>query len=309
MNQEDKWVFIVNPVAGDGFAATMENVVSEMALRHNINAETVLTKKRGNASELAEKYAVNGYKYIIGVGGDGTFNEIASSLVNRKNIVTGLIPAGTGNDFIQILGYPDRFTESDWNTFFNRHIIAMDAGSCNGLMFFNGMGLGFDAAVAAENYTAPGEVKKGGKNKYIWQILKTILFYREKTMKTVNKGESKETECFMNTVSIGRRFAGGFFITPDAIANDSLLDVCMVRKISVPRRLIVLTMVPKGTHIRDKNVTCYKTDHLTLEFGEKVPFHLDGELHFSDRFEIRVLPAAVNVIYNPSGNHFFRVPS
>ena len=176
-------------------------------------------------------------------------------------------------------------------------------------IFFNGMGLGFDAAVAAENYTAPGDVKKGGKNKYIWQILKTILLYREKRMKTVNNGLTTETECFMNTVSIGRRFAGGFFITPDAIANDSLLDVCLVRKISVPRRLLVLTMVPKGNHIRDKNVSYYQTDHLTLEFSEKVPFHLDGELHFSERFEINIIPAAVNIIYNPSGNHFFRIPS
>jgi diacylglycerol kinase (ATP) len=309
MNQGEKWIFIVNPVAGNGYAATMEKTIPEIASGHNINAETVLTGKRGDATLLAEKYAADGYRYIIGVGGDGTFNEIASALVNRKNIVTGLIPAGTGNDFIQILGFPDRLSESDWHTFFSANTIAMDAGICNGFYFFNGMGLGFDAAVAAENYTAPGDVKKGGKNKYIWQILKTILLYREKRMKTVNMGESAETECFMNTVANGRRFAGGFLITPDAIANDSLLDVCMVRKISVPRRLIVLTMVPKGTHIRDKNVHYYQTDHLTLDFGEKVPFHLDGELHFSERFDIKIIPAAVNIIYNPYGKHFFRVPS
>jgi YegS/Rv2252/BmrU family lipid kinase len=309
MNQPDKWIFIVNPVAGNGFAATMENIIRQKAVHYNINAEIVLTQKRGDATFLAEKYAVSGYKYIIGVGGDGTFNEIASSLIARKDIVTGLIPAGTGNDFIQILGFPDRLAESDWDTFFNRNTIAMDAGNCNGMFFFNGMGLGFDAAVAAENYTAPGDVKKGGKNKYIWQILKTILLYSEKRMKTVNKDKADETECFMNTVSIGRRFAGGFFITPDAIANDSLLDVCMVRKISVPRRLFVLTMVPKGTHIRDKNVSYYQTDRLTLEFSEKVPFHLDGELHFSERFDIKIMPAAINIIYNPSGKHFFRLPS
>ncbi len=307
MNNEDKWAFIVNPVAGGGFAATMEKSITEMVSRHNINAVTVLTKKRGHASELAEQLAADGYKYIIGVGGDGTFNEIASALVNRKNIVTGLVPAGTGNDFIQILGYPDRFTESDWITFFQKHTILMDAGSCNGLTFFNGMGLGFDAAVAAENYTELGEVKKGGKYKYIWQIIKTILFYREKLMKTVTNVESSATECFMNTVSIGRRFAGGFFLTPQALANDALLDVCMVSKISVPRRLVILTMVPKGNHITDKNVHYYQTDHLTLEFSERVPFHLDGELHFAETFEIKIIPAALNVIYNPSGNHFFRV--
>jgi diacylglycerol kinase family enzyme len=94
-------------------------------------------------------------------------------------------------------------------------------------------------------------------------------------------------------------------ITPEAIANDSLLDVCMVERISVPRRLRILTMVPKGTHTGDRKVHYYKTDHLQLEFGEKVPFHLDGELHFSDTFDIKVFPASLNIIYNPSGTHFF----
>ena len=309
MNQENKCVFIINPVAGGGYASTMAKVVEEMALHHSKNAEIVLTQKRGDASELAEKYAVKGYKYIIGVGGDGTFNEIASVLLNRKNVVTGLIPAGTGNDFIQILGFPNRFHESDWDIFFNCNSIAMDAGNCNGMPFFNGMGLGFDAAVAAENYTPPGEVKKGGENKYLWHILKTILFYKEKRMKITSRGESIEKECFMNTVSIGRRFAGGFFLTPGALANDALLDVCMVKKISVPRRLFILTKVPKGTHITDKKVNYYQTDHLTIEFNERVPFHLDGELHFSEKFDIKIVPAAINVIYNPSGNNFFRVPS
>jgi YegS/Rv2252/BmrU family lipid kinase len=267
----------------------------------------VFTHRRGEASELSEKYASSGYKFIIGVGGDGTFNEVATPLINRKDTVTGLIPAGTGNDFIQILGYPDRFKESDWTGFFRCNVIAMDAGECNGLFFFNGMGLGFDAAVAAENYTAPGEVKKGGKSKYIWQILKTILLYRERRMKALTNGELSETDCFINTVSIGRRFAGGFYLTPSAIANDALFDVCMIRKISVIRRLIILPKVPKGSHINDRRVNYYQTEHLTLEFSEKVPFHLDGELHFSEKFEIRIIPAALNVIYNPSGNHFFRI--
>jgi diacylglycerol kinase family enzyme len=170
------------------------------------------------------------------------------------------------------------------------------------------MGLGFDAQVASENYTAPGEVKKGGKNKYIWQILKTLFLYREKRMTVFTNGEKKETDCFINTVSIGRRFAGGFFLTPRAIANDGLLDVCAIKRLSLPQRLSILMMVPKGTHINDKKVNYYQTESLMIEFPERMPFHLDGELNFSDKFDIKILPQALNVIFNPSGNHFFRIP-
>lgn len=302
---KDTWVFIVNPVAGKGYAAETAQVIKAEAASRQKEVVIDFTRSKGHASELSEKYYNEGYKFIIGVGGDGTFNEVATPLAGKGDVVTGLVAAGTGNDFIQILGFPDRFGTKEWDALFKAETRAMDAGSCNGRFFFNGMGLGFDAQVAAENYTPEGEVKPGGKNKYIWHILKTILFYREKRMIVINNGERNETDCFINTVSNGRRYAGGFFLTPQAVANDGLLDVCSVRKIGLFRRLRILAMVPKGSHISHKSVNYYKTSHLELEFPMRVPYHLDGELYFSDRFEIKVIPGALNVIYNPGGGHFF----
>jgi diacylglycerol kinase (ATP) len=191
--------------------------------------------------------------------------------------------------------------------FFNTNVMPLDVGQCNGKIFLNGMGLGFDAQVAAENYTEPGEVKRGGKNKYIWHILKTLLFFKEKKMMIHSGGKMAVTECFINTVAIGRRFAGGFFLTPKAIANDGLLDVCSIKRLSLFQRLRILLMVPKGTHIYDKKVNYFQTEKLVLEFDEKVPFHVDGELNFAEKFEIGLLPCALKIIYNPGGNHYFKV--
>jgi diacylglycerol kinase (ATP) len=307
MNQNNKWVFIINPLAGNGFAPGLVEKLNVMIARYELNADLVYTTQKGHGTVLSKQYAEKGYTHIIGVGGDGTFNEIATPLVNNKDIITGLIPAGTGNDFIQITGFPDRFGEKEWEIFFRQNIIPMDAGQCNGKIFLNGMGLGFDAQVASENYTEGGEVKKGGKNKYIWQILKTLLFFREKKMIVISDGKKSETDCFINTVSIGRRFAGGFFLTPKAIANDGLLDVCSIKRLSLPQRLRILLMVPKGTHINDKKVNYYQTKKLSLEFPVEVPYHVDGELFFSKHFEIGVIPGALNIIYNPAGNHFFKL--
>ena len=305
-NVKRQWAFIINPVAGNGSAKTIVPRLEEMIRKKNINAELSYTERTGHATELSAKYLEKGFTCIIGVGGDGTLNEIAKPLINKKNIFTGLIPAGTGNDFIQILGFPDRFGEKEWDVFFNTNIIAMDAGSCNGMIFLNGMGLGFDAQVAAENYVEPGKVKEGGKHKYIWHIVKTLLFFREKRMIMVSGSEKKETDCFINTIAIGRRFAGGFFLTPKAIANDGLLDVCMIKKLSLIQRFNILLKVPKGEHIFDKKVNYYQTSGLNLEFSEEVPFHVDGELYFSEKFDVTILPSALNIIYNPDGNHFFK---
>jgi diacylglycerol kinase (ATP) len=303
---KSKWVFIVNPVAGNGFAMTILPKLKEMINTHGVDAEIVFTERSGHAAELSSKYLDRGFSHIIGVGGDGTINEISRPLVNRRNITIGIIPAGTGNDFIQILGFPDRFSDSDWDIFFESHVKGMDAGKVNGMIFLNGMGLGFDAQVAAENYTEPGKVKKGGKYKYIWHIVKTLLFFREKRMTVISAGDSHETDCFINTVSIGRRFAGGFLLTPEAIANDGLLDVCMIKRLSLAERFNILLKVPSGKHITDKRVKYYQTPGLNLEFPEKVPYHVDGELNFSRKFDITLLPEAFTVIYNPDGKHFFR---
>ncbi len=308
MEQQNKkeWAFIVNPIAGNGFGLSYLPTVKAMIEKYGILADVVLTERHGHATELAQAFADQGYKYIIGVGGDGTLNEISRPLINNLNVTVGIIPAGTGNDFIQILGLPNRFTEQDWDTFFKLNVILMDAGSVNGMYFINGMGLGFDAQVAAENYTKPGETKRGGKNKYIWHIVKTLLFFREKHVIMKSNGERKETNCFINTIANGRRFAGSFFLTPKAIANDGLLDVCSIKKLNLIERFQLLLMVPKGTHIHDHRVNYYQTAHISLEFTEEVPFHVDGELHFAKEFDVKVLPGALRMIYNPGGPHYFQ---
>ena len=301
-----EWVFIVNPIAGNGYGQAIVPKLKEMLLKHNVEADIVFTEKSGHATELSKEYLNKGFRYIIAVGGDGTFNEMCRPLINNQNITVGIIPAGTGNDFIQILGFPNRFEDPDWDIFFNRSVIRMDAGSCNGMIFLNGMGLGFDAEVAAENYTEPGKVKKGSKYKYIWHIVKTLLFFREKKMTVVTETGRHETDCFINTIAIGRRFAGGFYLTPKAVANDGLLDVCMIKRLSLLERFSILLKVPKGEHIADKRVNYYQTKEIDLEFPQVVPFHVDGELNFSDKFVVTTLPEALNIIYNPDGNHFFR---
>jgi len=125
-------------------------------------------------------------------------------------------------------------------------------------------------------------------------------------MKVLSEGDHHETDCFINTISIGRRFAGSFFLTPKAIANDGLLDVCSIKKLNLIQRFRLLLKVPKGEHITDKKVNYFQTSALDIEFSEKVPFHVDGELNFAKNFSIKVIPGALNIIYNPDGNHFFK---
>jgi diacylglycerol kinase (ATP) len=305
-----KWAFIVNPVAGNGYAGKYAGTVREMMRRHGVDGEVVMTGRKGHATSLAAEYVKKGYTHIAGVGGDGTFSEIAQALVNAKGVTFGAVSAGTGNDFITILGFPGRFTDADWETFFNEHTINMDVGTCNGRYFLNGMGLGFDAQVAAENYKSQSEpaVKKGSASKYWWHIIKTLVLYREQDMQLGVNGAMRNTKSFLNTIAIGRRLAGGFYLTPKAIANDGLLDICMISELPFVGRVKELLSVLRQTHLHDKVVNYFQTDHLTLEFPGEVPSHLDGELYMDKRFEIGILPRRLKIIYNPAGKHYFKNP-
>ena len=94
-NVKKEWVFIVNPIAGNGFAKTIVPKIEEMIQKHKVEAEIVLTERSGHATELSEKYLKRGFRYIIAVGGDGTFNEISRPLIGNKDVTIGIIPAGT----------------------------------------------------------------------------------------------------------------------------------------------------------------------------------------------------------------------
>ncbi len=306
MSEKEKWVFIVNPTSGGGYGKEVLPELQRRVSLQSISAEIVLSEYHGHATEIAARFLAAGFTHFIAVGGDGTMNEVAEPLIGNTSVTLGLIPAGTGNDFVQILGFPDRFSDQHWELLFQKPSILMDVGMVNGRHFLNGMGLGFDAQVAAENYVEPGKLARGsGKSKYIWHILKTLLFYRERKVNIISGDSNVNSDCFINTIAVGRRFAGSFFLTPKAMANDGLLDVCMISKLNLLQRLKILTMVPKGTHVNDPKVNYYQTDKIQVNFEQKVPYHVDGELFFDTFFDVHVFPSAVNIIFNPNGAHFF----
>ena len=300
-----KWAFVINPVAGGGKSLIVEKELRKQLKQGNIEAEIFTTLHKAHAAELAKELAEKDFNYIVAVGGDGTVNEMASVLVDFPQINMALIPAGTGNDFAQIIGMSEHFEQKDWDILFEAKTHNVDVGRCNGNLFFNGMGLGFDAQVAAENYSPDGEVKQGGKGKYIWHILKNLLFFKEQKMSITTKGETSTNICFLNTISIVRRFAGGFYLTPKAYADDALLDVCMVDKINLLQRLSILLKVPKGEHLSHPKVHYYQSNKISIELEKEVAYHLDGELFFDKKFEIDILPSKISFIYNPGQANYF----
>jgi len=306
--EKEVWGVIVNPNAGSGSGLKYSLIFEKKLRDRNIKAIIRHTQCKEDISRFSSEYLKKGIKTIIAVGGDGTFGEAIQPIVGKKHVTFGAVPAGTGNDFIISLGFSEFFTEKDWEIFFERKTTKIDVGICNNHYFINGMGIGFDAQVAWEMLLK----KSGGKKKliynsklgYQWNVIKNILFYREKQMFIDTENLKRKANCFLITIGNGRRFGGAYYLTPEALLNDNKFDICLVEKISLMSRIIEMLKVKKGKHVNDRIVNYFRTNRIYLTFEREVPSHMDGEMLFSSHFEIGIVNNGLNIISNPECGNF-----
>ena len=303
---EGKWAFIDNPVAGSGFAGRYLPMVREEIKRYHPGADIFTTEYHGHAIELTAELVRKGYTHIIAVGGDGTVNEIVQSLVGHPDVIFGVVSAGSGNDFIHALGFPERFTEEDWQTLFQARTTRLDLCKCNDRYFINTIGIGFDAQVAADF----NRMKiRNGKIRYWAALIKNLFGFKPVRLKITSGEYSTEDNMFMISIGNGRSSGGGFTLLQDALVNDGLVDASIFRgnRQGIFRRLALLTKVLKGTHAQDSTVTQFRSTKITIETDHPVPLHIDGELFRETRLEISIIPASVNVIYHPGRPNYLKV--
>ncbi len=294
-----KWGFIINPVAGGGRAAKVASEVYFHVSRLGLKAEVIKTSGPGDAVELSSALVDKGCTIIVAVGGDGTVNEVVNGIAG-KGVVLGVVPAGSGNDFVHLLGFPEKFTEFHWNALARAETRKMDLGICNGRYFINGMGFGFDAHIASE------VARTGNRRAYMLSVLKSLFSYRATEVVSIINNTAVKRKCFLKTIGIGRRFGGGFLLTAKALPDDGLFDICTADELSLVQRIKLLLKVRRGCHVGYPGVKYYRlASPVVIQCETEMPYHLDGEVFYDSRFEIQLLPSAIDVIINPSGRHCF----
>src|SRR3954469_12646151 len=145
-------VAIVNPLSGAGASPAVAR--SRVALLERrfasagLNGRVHLTERGGHARDLARGAPDARAALVIAGGGDGTINEVASTLAGSKTPL-GIIPAGSGTGFANELGL-DSDPASALAVVLHRRDRAIDGGEFDGRLFFNIAGTGFDAVVAEQ---------------------------------------------------------------------------------------------------------------------------------------------------------------
>jgi YegS/Rv2252/BmrU family lipid kinase len=267
---------VCNPLAGNGRAVILaEKIVSELSAR---NIENRIFKENWPAD-------LNGFTDIFIVGGDGTLNYFINHYPDI-NIPLVIFKGGTGNDVHWLL-YGKKSFDEQLGTALAAAPRAIDAGKCNERLFINGVGIGFDGAVAK---ALTGKKKLPGKTSFLITILKKIFFYRSGTYNISAAGLKQTTRKLMIGVANGRRAGGGFQIAPAAVADDGWFDAVLIDAISPLKRLKYLPVIEKGKHLELSFIHYFKTKKILIESDELMEAHLDGEYYSDKKMEIEILP-------------------
>jgi YegS/Rv2252/BmrU family lipid kinase len=284
--------FIVNPIAGGGKAAEMFNRVRQYLKEKRADFGYVMTGKAGQSTALADEAYENGERFIVAVGGDGTINEVASSLYNKDDVVMGVCPFGTGNDFARVLSMPTDPDEAA-ETLISGEAIPVDIGMADEKPFVNAGGLGFDVDVVIN--TEKYKRRFNGMIPYLLGVVKSLAHLRPKHVKLTADGEVIEEDAMILAVANGSHFGGGMAVAPEADATDGLFDVCLIQKMGLLKVLTVLPKFIKGRHIGLKTVKYFRAKEIKVECEES-PIQLDGELGRYAPVTFRVIPGALKMM-------------
>jgi len=287
---------ILNPAANRGRTARLRPLL-EHALADG-RAELAITSAPGEAERLARAAALAGRSVVI-VGGDGSIREVGSGLLAAgARTPLGIVPGGSGNDYAyRALGLPVDPAQA-LEIALTGMPYPVDVGMVNGMYFFNALGVGLDANVAATAERLKRYPLMSGQTLY-WASSLTELIFRyhrcpELTI-SCDAAPDERNHYALAALSIGPTYGGGFRINPDADPSDGYFNLCAITKPSQMRALRLLPMVERGQHLDQPEVKRLLVRQVTFEARQPIYAHLDGEVISAQRFEAHILPGALRV--------------
>jgi len=281
--------FIINPVSGTGKQKGIENTIA----MHFDNYDIVRTQKAGDATALSKEAIEKKYDAVIAVGGDGTVNECAKSLIG-SNTALGVIPCGSGNGFAFHNGM-NRNIEKAIMQLKNAKFKTIDSCTANGMPFVNVSGIGFDAHIA--NLFA--NLSNRGFLNYIKLIYKELK-YKAKDYTLKYDGKTENINAILISFANGTQHGNNFQISPHAKTDDGLIDFVIVKDFPRWKVPFFLLKIAKGKAHLSKYIRIIQTDKMTIKSHEK-RIHLDGEPTATDTtLEIKIVPKSLKILL-PNG--------
>ena len=293
-------IFIINPCAGQGKGAKMIHVIEEALQGTAYEYSIYTTKAAGDGERFVRETCESGREVRFYVcGGDGSFHEAVNGLKGFPQVEVGLLPMGTGNDFVRNFGKKSHFL--DILSQVEGKSIPCDVIELNGRYVVNMANIGFDCEVAAKAAEWKKKPLVSGPAAYIMGILSEFAKPMGNRMSfRWADGNTMTGKYLLCTIANGSFCGGGFCSSPEAALNDGLMDVGIVQMI--PRRKFV-GILPKyktgtylDTNLGKEKVLYRKYNKLELAVAEPTHICIDGEISKFTYLKAEMVPQAFRFI-------------
>lgn len=283
--------FIINPAAGNKNKNFIPDYIQQLLDLQLFKPEIVFTKYAGEGSLLAKEFVNDGFSHVVAVGGDGTVNEIARSLIHT-NTSLGILPIGSGNGLARHLKIPLNIHKAI-QLLNNSESINIDYGIVNQRLFFCTCGTGFDAYVATE-FT---KSRKRGIRAYFEEVLKGYFSYRSQNYRLQGKNIDLEIKAFLLIFANASQWGNNAYIAPKASLQDGKMDISIMSNFPIFALPSIALQLFTKTISNDLYMITLRTDKITVYRDVPGPFHYDGEPYEEGKeIKIKIIPAGLKVL-------------
>ncbi len=283
--------FIINPRSGTGRKSELPGLIDSSIDKQIFDVEVCFTNAPGHASVLAREAAEKKYDIVVAVGGDGSVNETAKSLVNTGTAL-GIIPTGSGNGMARHLGIsvnPDKSIR----VFNNYQVDTIDTLYVNEHFCIGTIGIGFDAHVAH----LFSKAAKRGYSTYVKLVLTEFSSYKDQHFSIIADGKQYEKDCFLLTFANSSQFGNNAMIAPNADVKDGIIDISMIRKFPAYTAPSLIYRLMKNTINHSKYFSSLRAEKITVLNNSEIKGHIDGEpVLFASDIEIGVKRLSLKVV-------------
>ncbi|MEZ9337057.1 lipid kinase YegS [Vibrio splendidus] len=270
------------------------------ARERDIDLQVRVTWESSDMFRLVSEAICDGVKRLIVAGGDGTVNEAVNALNQfsaSERPQLAIIPMGTANDFATAAGIPSDITGA-FTLALEGNALAVDSVRANDRYFMNVAAAGFGAEVTAET---PVELKDflGGGAYTLTGVVKALGFKPYSGTLTIDKG-SFTGEILVGAFCNGRLAGGGQELAPNALIDDGLMDLTLVKAFAASELPKVIEELKHPTD-DGKYIVRTQARWLEVDFPQTLPINLDGEPYRSNQIRFEVMPSSISLVL-PEGS-------
>jgi YegS/Rv2252/BmrU family lipid kinase len=286
---------IINPVSGTSNKDKIPRLIDTVVDHDQNDVSIIATEYAGHAREIATDAVKDGFDVVVAIGGDGTVNEVGSSLCGTPTAMA-IVPCGSGNGLARHLRISMNASRA-LQVLNNGVVGEFDFCTVNDKPFFCTCGMGFDAKVS-DKFANEGT---RGFITYIKTTLAEFIKYKPQRYIIDIDGERLEEKAFVIACCNAAQYGNNAYIAPRASLQDGLIDVTVMHPFNIVQSPLIGARLFLRQLGHDHHVSIYRGKHVVIERDHDDVMHIDGDpMMMPARLEIKNRQRGIRILVPPT---------